>query len=484
MEPLEGFSAREAEATKSKALVLIEKTLETLERLDHREFPTTTSAVARSLLMEVLRALRDPAHLAPVDPGVLYNKTLLLQDFVAVIERSSTEHIPWPLVGYCDQIWESFFGSDGLKIFYSTTPKHNYIMVRFTRKLSKLLEGVIPRSLADQILNRHPDLYCLQLASAEDQNLPLYANIGHEFGHALYERHKSDLFEKLNAHLKPTIAAVSSFFQSDSRVRTPIEKNKLLANTVCVLESLGSEAFCDLVGSLLLGPAFFLSLHEMSWGQRRDVFRISLSPQMQDITAYPSFSFRLFCASQWAQISRFCSEAQREFASLAQSIKTLGTTIEKILVPHDSDVVQVASRHALQDAGIIQQALSQNLTLIKNALLSYLEDCAELLHEWYQNSFLPISTSDVSSLLSRFSNHILPNIIPNLNLLGRAADFSSILNAAALYRLNVLISHGTDHETLCRQMGITDRLTTKALEVSFIHKEYSVWKNTSDEHSE
>jgi hypothetical protein len=41
---------------------------------------------------------------------------------------------------------------------------------------------------------------------------------------------------------------------------------------------LATELFCDLVGAMLMGPSFMISLYEISWAQNKGKWTISLSP--------------------------------------------------------------------------------------------------------------------------------------------------------------------------------------------------------------
>src|SRR4051794_35771845 len=120
------FKIWEPRAILGKSLALIEKTAAGVDHLDHWNFPTDASESARKLLLETLKTLESPAKLAPMDPSVLYNRLFAIQALADLVARSSTNHISWPLVSYCDQIWHALFGDSGPKIFYSLTPEHNY----------------------------------------------------------------------------------------------------------------------------------------------------------------------------------------------------------------------------------------------------------------------------------------------------------------------------------------------------------------------
>src|SRR3954469_10250913 len=202
------FDIDESDAILSKSLSLIEKTIVSLRRVDQWEFPTgQASETARQLLVDALLQLREPANLTAIDSAVLYNRLFSLQELAAVVERSSTARISWPLVSYCDLFWKQLFPTSSPKIFYALTPEHTYSILRFSTKLAKDLNGLLPQNKIDDLV-RGRELYCLQLASSEDDNLPLYANIGHEFGHAVYDHHDADIWSSLVANISNVYAQI------------------------------------------------------------------------------------------------------------------------------------------------------------------------------------------------------------------------------------------------------------------------------------
>lgn len=96
-------------------------------------------------------------------------------------------------------------------------------------------------------------------------------------------------------------------------------------------------------------------------------------------------------------------------------------------------------------------------------------------------AFQPVSADDVTELLRRLEADILPNIIPDGSLLGRPATFSTILNAAAIYRIKLLLFRATASPTdaVYRDLQKLERLTAKAFEVSYVQREFKAWETAS-----
>ncbi|MEO8495012.1 MAG: hypothetical protein ABI614_08070 [Planctomycetota bacterium] len=349
-----------------------------------------------------------------MDPAVLYNRLFSFHELTELLERSSTDHISWPLVSYCDDIWNSFFGSDGPKIFYSVTSVHNYSILPFSKLLTFYVRDLLPSAVIDA-LTADRELYCLQLASSEDANLPLYANIGHEFGHAIFDHREAELVALLNSKLASLLPQLDKELQGIDASQSARRYRRMAV----ALVNIAQELFCDLIGGILMGSAFFLSLYEISWGQNKAGWNISLSPNDGYIRAYPSFHFRLHCLKHSAKVDEFCNETGKELARLnIPALKELADSLATIPVFHDTDGLNVFPTSD-SDSGPIGKVIRMYLPDIKKALAEYTEACDGLVRKWYS---LPIPSSlhhDVAELIQRLEHKILPSIIPDGTLLGK-----------------------------------------------------------------
>jgi hypothetical protein len=466
------FDIDESDAILSKSLSLIEKTIVRLRRVDQWEFPTgQASETARQLLVDALLQLREPANLTAIDSAVLYNRLFSLQELAAVVERSSTARISWPLVSYCDLFWKQLFPTSSPKIFYALTPEHTYSILRFSTKLAKDLNGLLPQNKIDDLV-RGRELYCLQLASSEDDNLPLYANIGHEFGHAVYDHHDADIWSSLVANISNVYAQI----RGNLIAADPAEAGRRLDIVARVLLKIATELFCDLIGARLMGPAFYLSLYEFSWGQSKTHWIVSLKPNDQ-VVAYPSFHFRLHSIKKWAMVDDFCDEAKKAFVKIkTEEVRDLAGCLSTVPDKHDDDVVVVGPLGNI-DATAIQAALTAHLTDLKQAFEQFLESCNTQVEGWY-NIAAPIpNAGSLAELLMRLEQNILPNIVPDGTLLGTRAEFTEILNASALYRTYLLTCTDVNNlDEFSRSIGIVERLTAKAFEATLMQMKYKQWQ--------
>jgi len=461
----------EPSAILSKSLVLAEKTTNRLHQIDQSHFPTDSSMIARQLLLKVLDALRDPPNFGPMDPSVLYNRLIALQELCDLVARSSVDSISWPLVGYCDAIWEGFFGPGNPKIFYSVTPEHNYSIFGFSQYIANLLDGLLPPGEIQALIDGC-EIYCLQLASVEDDNLPLYAIIGHEFGHAVFSHREQEILQTLGNRFGNVMQQIHTHFQNEDSSQA----QRRLSRIIVVVRKTAEELFCDMAGAMLMGPAFFLSSYEMSWGHSRSIFQVLLAPSDRQTRAYPSNQFRLSCVRDKAGVQTFCDGAVDDFKKLSKpEHRELYDCLSTIPTSHSSDQVNVWPVSD-QDSLSIRHALESNLSAVKTSLEGFLEDIATQFTQWYPDNITSVNTDEVYNLLLRLEHSILPNVTPDTTLRGKPAEFTAILNASALYRMHLLVN-GTqpNSEPLSKWIGIVERLTAKALEVSFVQKKYNEW---------
>lgn len=469
-------------AVLSKARALLAKTIERLEQLDSFTFPTNSSAEFRELLVRILRELDVPEVQTPVDSQVLYNKLIGLQELVKSLEDSTSEHISWPLVSYCDDIWRRCIREDTASIFYSITRQHNYTLDNYSDQLRLLLDGLLPSAQITEHL-AHTAFYCLNLASMEDDNLPLYANIGHEFGHAIFDRNSSSLERIWQEEIRKLLERLYSSLTGTERAR---QKEKIRL----ILRFMARELFADRIAVDLMGPAFALSLHEMSWDREPCLWKIHIPPSFQLISAYPSDSFRIACISDRVGLKEFFPRVISECARLspdqpempgiskqreAPSLRTFLEPLPELLLGERGiDYVRVTP-DADPDSSALYIIFSKHLPEIKSHLKQFLDKSSR--HIEGASGIAASSTPpiDVAQLIFRLHCGILPNIIPDVSLLGTPAKLQEILMAAAMYRMSTLVGpdNAPDAEPIRSGIRKIERLTSKSLEVSYIQAKYN-----------
>ena len=412
-----------------------------------------------------------------MNPEALYSSLIHIQALVEQLEASNSAHISWPLVSCCDHIWKQFFPKGEPHIFYSVMTEHNYGIGSFSSRLERLIEKVLPPSQINAIL-KGQEMYCLQLASLEDENLPLYAIIGHEFGHALYWAHHDKILNFLDKECGPTFKViVAELGKSD-----PALVRKRATKTKWIIRGIATELFCDLIGFLISGPAFLLSLHEMTWGDDQSAWTARLTPTAANIRAYPSSRFRLHSLRKLERASSFEADACKLFKGLEKKLlPEMASYMSTIPTDHSQDRVEVSAiSDPDNDRLVIEAAITRYLGDLKSAFERFASLCWNefLSPEIKEKQFPPVSAEDVFQLLRRLEKDILPNIIPNNTLLGLPASFPAILNASAIYRIHVLSTGDptSGADTIYREIQKVERLTAKAMEVSYIQGEFKNWE--------
>lgn len=243
-----------------------------------------------------------------------------------------------------------------------------------------------------------------------------------------------------------------------------------------VVGKVASELFCDAVGFLISGPAFLLSLHEVTtWG---------LSEAIQGMWSgtHPSPRFRMWCLSELIGASSFRVEIAKLFENLdGEKLREMAGYFATIPTDHSGDRVSFSTFHApMDDRLVVESAIGNHLSDLKLALGVFLKRCWGEFVPLVENAknFPPVSAEDVYKLLSRLEKDILPNMVPDGTLLSKPASFAAILNAAAIYRLHILRASEKAASTrdVYREVQKIERLTAKALEVSFVQRDFNAWE--------
>ena len=437
-------------------------------------FPSNTSGEARGMLLESLRTLNQPHHIESMSPHSLFRCILSIQALVDDLELSHIDSVSWPIVSYCDEMWKSIFGENDRLIFYSTTRKYNYNIAPFSDSLRPSPLDVLPKAEVSRIIDR--EIYCLHLASLEHDNLSLYANVAHEFGHSIYLRlpaviecwrqsFTEVLEDAMNAHSEPATS-----------------KRRRL-KTFHILQGLAKELFADSFAAFAFGPSFFLSLYEMTWGNPRNSWNVMLSPKVSEISAHPSGNYRLGRLKDRMGLEGFVEQAKIAFNRLgSEHLRSMAALFERISIDPADGSVSVAPLSD-NDSIAIQAVLSDRLAEIRTACNVFTEKCWQLLQGEYPHLKAKITAENISLLLKRLENDVLPNIIPDGSLLGTPAAFEEILLASAMYRMSLLLPEAkdVDSENTSNNLRKLERLARKSFEATWIQKTFTEWKTSENE---
>lgn len=454
----------ETRAIWAKSIALLEKTRRNVTQIDSSKFPTKSSEDARRILGIALEHLAKPENVAVVSPEVLYHQLISIQGLVDSLEASVNDRISWPLVSYCDEIRKRFFDDAQVRIFYSLTREHNYSITPYSSVLRSSLKDLLTKTQLDSIFSG-PTIFRLSLASLEDDNLPLYANIGHEFGHALFYVRKSELAGMMVPHF----AGVFKKAEEAWAQKPEAERNLMLQRLMrYFFFGPGEELYCDLLGALLMGPAFYLSLYEMCWGAKKNTWTGNVGRE----TGYPSLPFRLTLIRRWINLEEFTKEASKDFSKLeTEALRNMTGFLMSIPIDHSLDEVRITDESESSSSNPFGIFIKDNLTEIKRAFAEFISDCHNRIQDEFKGKLPKFSSAHVADLLKRLECDILPNIIPDKTIYGKPAEFQDILNAAAMYRAALLLKTPV-MPTIREDMQKIERLTSKALEVSYIQMKF------------
>lgn len=321
----------------AKSLLLLNKMRRRLRQLDDNQFPTETSSEVKRMLLKSLDALQEEPKRLGASADSLYKQALEFQDLVDLLERSSSEFVSCPTVSFCNKMWGSLFPQDGRGVFFSYDRRHNYGICSFSRDLRERLKAVLPTPAIDRIVDT--EICCLSLASLEEDNIPMYACIAHEFGHEVYKFHHRDISRIWLEMSRSLIDDLGRQIESRPGPKSDgidvvlLRKQRLTA----ILERFAKELTADLFGALLIGHSSYFSLNEMAWNLSKAQWNVTLPKEVDQAKvhptkeakrtkAYPSFDFRAQFMSDLTELKKFLDDLNRELGmSGAKELRAVPT---------------------------------------------------------------------------------------------------------------------------------------------------------------
>jgi hypothetical protein len=427
---------------------------ETLEKIDSSSWPTPGSETARKFMLEVIATLEAPKVRAAASPSVYLQVARNLDPFVEAIARSSTRRISWPLVTYCNKIWTASLPSAQATPFYTVLDEYNYELEFFSEGVLDEILPVVPLATVTALQAKYGRIYCVKVARLEDANLSLYGLLGHEIGHALWHENRTDL---TNLVLKAHEDLFNQAFGISAAVGTYYGSLVLAAS---------EELFCDLFASRAIGPAYAFNCMEFTAGDA-GLGDWNIVTRNGRASAHPSWAFRCLAVHERLGLSQFVAGFDKEASSLQLKVRGAG-----ILRWHE-ELKGVADRARVEPSSPEGQQLVDFLEgKFEASKAATMIAIAEVEKHLKLGAPLQPGPRDIAALAERVSAGILPNIVPDGTLLGKPADFISILACTTIYRNWLLTSLQPEGPDLLDELDRVDRFTAKAMEVAYIQERY------------
>ena len=191
-----------------------------------------------------------------------------------IIRASDSENVPTELVRPLEQIAGYVFPGSNLVI--SSVPESNYYFSDMSTKVKEFFASLNLDSILTEQQFDTQDIYHLQLSNNPPSNILSHCLLGHEIGHALYNKNNVDarispliqfddavvkriagsIFEALVSALSDfqappqmVLQQTKEFIEYSTRFRLPI-----------IAAAWAEEIFSDFIGTGLFGPAYICSL--------------------------------------------------------------------------------------------------------------------------------------------------------------------------------------------------------------------------------
>lgn len=464
-----------ADAVYSNCFILADRFIQRLDKLDEAQFPTPATREARILLKTAINLIIKSIPTNHPSPQVVYKVLVELNTMVMAIERSQCTMVSWPIACCFEKLWKEIRQGNKGEVFFSLRYNRNYCIKEFSGELTRRLEFIVEES--DRLKLGEIPIYCLSLASCEEDNAPLYSNIAHELGHIICRMYS----DKINDIKKAKLGALSKQIENyiDQKIKPQREKTSRKAIVEAIIENLINEIVSDVLASILMGHSYLLSLNEMSWSDPGNVWSIGNGGSSGNIDAHPSFSFRISILSS---ILSFTSEMEK-LRKIAEEHKTLTMfnfeQYTNFLLKTDYTKGKLT---ILSTSEKEKQFLKELFEAFWTDLLSCITAISKQAFYDYRIILKKVafevgSWNEIYCLMDRLEHDIPPNVIEDHSMLGKRAPFQSIILAASLYRLTLFSRINSENkEEITKDLVKLDRLASKAIEASFIHMFYSYHK--------
>ena len=319
-------------------------------------------------------------------------------------------------------------------------------------------------SLLDK--DHNSNIWCFCLSSVDENNITTFANIAHEIGHIIFKKEKDDILIIRDQVLQEKID--TKFTNRALKLLNEYPKEKrLYINSVStqLLFSLIEETCADVVGSILLGPTFLLSLNEFTWDvigrKSENIWFIELEKERLN---YPSIAFRKKCIKSLINYDSFL-KGMKEISSLNKIdemidkyLKSETTETDRFLIKYDEE---------------LEKYLNNFMSEISDAFLLFAHRVYDYIINKYKKEIEEPDYSKIDDLIKRLSNKIPPNIVNDGTLLGQTANYSEILLSSYLSKIYTFYrSDGMNLEEKIKDLSIINKLTTKAIECTYMQNEY------------
>lgn len=468
MDPSEADSALILSKCEDLAAQLVVR----LARIDHRTFPSPATSAAADILSTLLQRLQETIPTYKSNFAVLYTQLARTAKLVSEIEESAASWIPLPLVANCDSSWKNLFRSveESVRprVFYTVTEHHNFSLEDFNAELGHLFEPLLTAEEIDKSF-LGGKIWHLKLPKFEGSNIPLFANVSHEYGHAVFKANERMVQELIDETFGSFLTGLEKEL---ARELEGTAIHKFISDT---LKDFCGELFDDAIATFLVGPAFLVALSEMEWGADADAWHVSLQSREQ---THPSVAFRVDVITRESGVVTFQTELNTTLKAIVPDVNDSIGSVLSALPGHEQNKVQFVvspSRHVRR--ADVSRVLTKHRVVIQHGCRAFAKLCYQKIPKVIVDLDKPSKGGDVAQLVRRIRLGLPPNIFPTGHYLGKPAGLGAILTASALYRRallsrNLKAPEGEPLVPLPEALARVDRLTLKALEVSYVQSRF------------
>ncbi len=405
-----------------------------------------------------------------------------LNSYFRYIDGSKTSNLPWSIIPAFEELLESIFPN--VEILLRPKWKYNYtiriedIKSEFESKLLEYEDYVPKVNIANDVLfHLKKPFYLISFPALEKTNILLHPLLGHEVGHLIADEFLNQkLIDRITIKITPEIEAIvkkelkkddNLFYQTEFEEKT----DQYVNDTINIWKRGLEEIISDIVAISLFGPSVLFANYEISIQYKLDHL-----PDEYDNNNYPPWRMRL------RYLLKYLDKQNEKFFPFLTHIPD--EKYEKNIDLLYNEIINICKTRTDEEeikSDKFTDIAYRNIYSLDDEVYNFLNNYKSLTEQKLIASKL---YKNIDKLLIRLENDVPPNAIEyklNERIIPSIAE---IINAAWFFKIakidNILNQIYHDESTIRVNTFVKkqnlNRLTLKAIEYSFIDKDYQNFK--------
>lgn len=387
---------------------------------------------------------------------------------IRFIDAAKVDKIPWSVVKPIENLAEKVM-NDSVLIMLRAKWKYNYSVITSDIKkyyyeqissIPPLLRpfGINMQDYGDIFNEFDKPFHIISFPSIERKNILLHCLVGHEIGHLITQKYYIDDERKGNFNNKVT-PQIKNYLNNNNIKNNIIVNNEVKKASFIWKRGL-DELLSDIIGALIFGPAILFSTYDSAIQ-----FKMDKKP-IAEHNYYPPWRLRLKVIVDLFSMKDF------KYFPITRSSGLDDKTCNEINKRANYICSEANKKNYLIEINkdpllsIIYKEIDDDVNKGRNVLIKKLDTIIMRPNILYKN---------IAHLVKRIKKGITPNSYENNIQDCQIASSVEIINAAWFDKVSwgdKLYNNSTFNEDVYAKRDVLNRLVLKAIEYSYLQKEY------------